>query len=85
MRYAMDWIAPQGKEEFDKLFTMALHEGLQKVRVNNEAVIVMSEDEFKKLTGAKKEYSFKEHLLNIPSLEGVDLERDKDMGRDVEF
>lgn len=81
----MDWVAPQEKEEIDMLFTMALHDGIQKVRVNNEAVIVMSEADYRKLSGEKKEYGFKEHLLNFPKVEELVLERDKDMGRDVEL
>lgn len=81
----MDWVAPQEKEEIDMLFTMALHSGVQEVRVNNDVVMVMSKDEFLRLTGAKQEYGFKEHLLNIPKVGELNLERDKDMGRDVEL
>ena len=80
----MDWISPQGKEDFEKIFSMALHDGLQKVMLNDEAVVVMSEAEFKRLKGGnkvqQKEYGFKEHLLNFPKVEGLILERDKDLG-----
>lgn len=81
----MDWALTQAQKEFRKVFAMALKDGPQEIRGEDAAVIVVSEADYRKLSGEKKEYGFKEHLLSFPKVEELVLERDKDMGRDVEL
>jgi hypothetical protein len=53
------------------------------VRRRNQSVVILAEAEYEKLTGSRP--SFKAHLLGGPSLDGLDLTRDKSPPRDVEL
>ena len=72
----MEWQLANAKNKFSELFNKALSKGAQRVRRRDEAVVVIFEHEYARLTGNQK--SFKEHLLNPP--EGADtlsIKRDK--------
>lgn len=71
----MDWKLAEAKNKFSELVNRALSEGPQRVFRRNEAVIVLSQNEYEKLTG--KRSSFKEFLMKAPDFEGLDLTRDK--------
>lgn len=78
-----DWAVADAKNRFSELITKALREGPQRVRRRGEIVVVVAADAFDKLTSGKPD--FIEHLLSIPSLEGVDLTRDPSPGREINF
>jgi len=70
------------KNRFSELVSRALAEGPQRVLRRNEAVVVVAQRDYDKLTG--KRPGFKEFLLGEgPSLEGLDLTRDRSALRDV--
>lgn len=72
----MAWRLADAKNRFSELVNRALTEGPQMVRRRNDAVVVVSCRDYEKLTGKKP--SFKQFLLgNGPSLQGVDLTRDR--------
>ena len=80
----MAWRLADAKNRFSELVTRALTEGPQLVRRRNDAVVVVSCRDYEKLTGKKP--SFKQFLLgNGPSLQGVDLTRDRSPMRKVKF
>lgn len=80
------WQLAEAKNKFSEVFTKAMTEGPQRVRRRGETVVVVSETEFDRLLGNQpKKMSLGEFLLQGPSFEGVDLERDKSEGREVDL
>jgi prevent-host-death family protein len=80
----MEWRLADAKNRFSELVTRALAEGPQRVRRHDDAVVVVAERDYEKLTG--KRPGFKEFLLGEgPSLEKVDLTRDRSPMREVKF
>jgi antitoxin Phd len=71
----MQWRLADAKNRFSELVSRALAEGPQRVVRRDDAVVVAQRD-YEKLTG--KRPSFKEFLMGEgPSLEGLDLTRDR--------
>ena len=80
------WQLAEAKNKFSEVFTRALTEGPQRVRRRSDTVVILSEAEYERLAGNQpKKMSLGEYLLQGPSLEGVDLERDRSPGREVDF
>ena len=79
------WQLAEAKNKFSEVVRRALTEGPQTVSRRNDRVVVVSEADWLKATGQKKRMSFGEFLANGPSLEGLDIERDKSEGREVDF
>jgi prevent-host-death family protein len=80
----MEWRLADAKNRFSELVTRALAEGPQRVRRHDDAVVVVAERDYEKLTG--KRPGFKEFLMGKgPSFEGPDLARDDAPMRDVEL
>jgi len=79
-----DWRLAEAKNKFSELVNRALSEGPQRVLRRNDAVIVLSQRDYDKLTG--KPPSFKDFLLQEgPSFEGLDVARDRSPMRDLEL
>ena len=82
----MDWQVAEAKNRFSELLDRAHSEGPQRVRRRGKVVLVVSEADF-----AAGKYTvdstpnFLEHLLSLPSLEGVDLNRDKSAPRTLQL
>ena len=71
----MEWRLADAKNRFSELVTRALAEGPQRVRRHDDAVVVVAERDYEKLTG--KRPGFKEFLMGEgPSFEGLDFARD---------
>jgi antitoxin Phd len=80
------WQLAEAKNKFSEVFTRAMREGPQRVRRRGDTVVILSESEYERLTAEHpKKMSLGEYLLQGPSLEGLDLERDKSPGREVDF
>ncbi len=78
----MAWRLADAKNRFSELVSRALTQGPQLVRRRNEAVVVVARRDYEKLTG--KRPGFKEFLMgNGPSLQGLDLTRDRSPMRKV--
>ena len=80
------WQLAEAKNKFSEVFTKALTEGPQRVRRRGDTVVILSEAEYERLAVHQpKKMSLGEYLLQGPSLEGVDLERDRSPGREVDL
>jgi prevent-host-death family protein len=79
----MDWQLADAKNRFSELVSRALTEGPQRVTRRNEAVVLVAEAEYERLTG--KRQGFIEFLLNGPDFSGVDLTRDRSAMREVDL
>jgi hypothetical protein len=69
----MDWRLAEAKNRFSELFTEVLTVGPQRVRRFKDAIIMISEPEYARLTGRQR--SFKDHLLEGDSFEGLTFPR----------
>jgi prevent-host-death family protein len=79
----MAWQLQTAKQKFSELVERALAEGPQVVtRRGREVVVVVAIDEYRRLRS--EEPDFKRWLLDGPRAE-LDIERDRDPGRDIEF
>ncbi len=79
----MDWQLADAKNRFSEVVRRALTEGPQRISRRKEAVMVIAESEYRRLTGRRT--SFVAYLLDGPSLEDVDLTRERAPMRDVEL
>ena len=77
----LDWQLADAKNRFSEVVNLALTQEPQRITRRNEAVILMSEKQYKQLTGEK--ISFIDYLSSSPSLEGIELERDSSPMRDI--
>ena len=80
----MPWKLQEAKQKFSQVVQRALDEGPQVVtRDGQKVVIIISAEEFDRLTERKP--SFLEFLMSGPDLSVLDIERDKDLSREVEL
>ncbi len=79
----MEWLLADAKNRFSELVTLALTAGPQRVSRRKEAVVVLAESEYRRLTGERP--GFREYLQSGPSFEGIDLQRDDAPGREVKL
>ncbi len=80
----MSWQLQEAKQRFSELVRRTLEEGPQVVtRHGEEVVVVVPAEEFRRMSGEKPD--FKKFLLSAPDLSVLDLERPKEMPRDVEL
>ena len=79
----MVWQLAEAKNRFSEVVRLALQEGPQKVTRRGDAVIVLSEAEYRRLSGEKP--SFLQYLASGPSLEELDLSRDPSPMREVDL
>ena len=80
----MAWQLQEAKQKFSQLVRSALDEGPQVVtRHGEEVVVVLSAKEFRRLSGSTMD--FKEFLMSGPDLRPLDLERAKDLPRDIDL
>lgn len=79
----MEWHLAEAKNKFSELINLALSDGPQRVIRRNDAVIILAQKDYDQLIG--KHPSFKDFLLDKkePTLEGIDLSRDRSTMRDV--
>ena len=80
----MPWRLADAKNRLSEVVNRALSGDPQVVLRRRDAVVVVAQRDYEKLTG--KRLSFKQFLLGKgPSLEGLDLERDKSPVRNVKL
>lgn len=79
------WKLQDAKARFSQVVEEALKTGPQYVTRNGKkAVVIVSVQEYEELISEKP--SFRDFLLNCPKVEeGLELERQKDLPRSVEF
>ena len=80
----MEWQLADAKNRFSELVEQAIKAGPQTVKRRGvDAVIVVSVEHYKRLTRTRN--SFKNHLMNGPSFEGLNLERDFSPPRELKL
>jgi prevent-host-death family protein len=79
----MAWQLAEAKNKFSEVFTKTIEEGPQFVTRRNQEIVLIAKDEYQRLTGEKP--GFLDVLTSGPSLEGLDLSRDRSPMRDVEW
>ena len=83
---AESWQIQTAKARFSELFRKARTEGPQRVtRQGKEGVVVLSEEEYQRLTARKRKPKSLVQFFRESPLVGVelDLERDRDPGRPI--
>jgi antitoxin Phd len=79
------WKLEDAKARFSEVVRHAREDGPQRVSVRGrDAVIVISDKEFERLAPQKPRTPFVEFMESL-HLEGLDLRREPDHGRDVEL
>ena len=79
------WKLEDAKARFSEVVRHAREEGPQRVSVRgHDAVVVMSVEEFERLVPEKPRMPFLQFMESL-HLDGLDLEREVDRGRDVEL
>jgi prevent-host-death family protein len=83
----MSWQLEEAKQRFSELVRRAEREGPQFVtRHGEEVVVVVPAEEWRRVSGdGEEKMSFKEFLMSGPDLSVLDLERPKEMPRDIEL
>jgi prevent-host-death family protein len=81
----MQWKLADAKNRFSELVNKALLEGPQWVSRRNDQIVVLSKQRYDELVGQQED--FKSFLLSTssPSLDDLDIKRDKSSMRDVEL
>ncbi|WP_428389359.1 type II toxin-antitoxin system Phd/YefM family antitoxin [Mucisphaera sp.] len=79
----MEWPITEAKSRLSELITRVSEDGPQTIRRRNEGFVVLPERMYEELVG--KRLSFKDWLLEGPSLEGLDLKRERGGDRPVDL
>ena len=77
----MSWQFAEAKIRFSEVVTRALIQGPQRIRRRNQVVVLLSEEDYTRLTGQRE--TLKDYLLSGPDLKGLDLPRGDHPMRDV--
>jgi prevent-host-death family protein len=78
------WQVQTAKQRFSELVERAVNEGPQIVtKHGRETVVVIDIEEYRRLRGEPMD--FKEFLLSIPRTDDLEIERSKDMGREIDL
>lgn len=79
----MSWKLADAKAKLSEVVNAALEEGPQRITRRNDAVVLISEDEYRTLRG--ENVSFVDYLTSGKNLNDIDLSRSQDLARDVEL
>jgi prevent-host-death family protein len=82
----MAWQIQEAKQKFSEVVDRAIDDGPQTItRRGEEVAVVVGIEEFRRMTGERQD--FRDFLLDPdgPDLSVLDLERRKDLPRDVEL
>ena len=78
----MNWNLADAQNRFTELVSLALTQGPQRVSLQRSSVVVLSWEEYAKLSGEKP--CFKSLLMGSPDFEELDLARGRSPMREVE-
>ncbi|MBA2776762.1 MAG: type II toxin-antitoxin system prevent-host-death family antitoxin [Chloroflexia bacterium] len=79
----MIWKLAEAKNKLSEVANRARDEGPQVLTRRDEEYVLLTRDEYRRLTGEKP--NFIEFLMSGPGFEGVILERNKRPLRDIEL
>jgi antitoxin Phd len=76
------WQVQQAKARFSALLDRAQHEGPQTItRHGTERAVLLSAEDYRALVAPRSD--FRSYVLHGPKVDGFEVERDADLGRDV--
>jgi antitoxin Phd len=84
----IQWQVQTAKARFSEVFRLALTEGPQRItRQGKEGVVMISDEEYNRLVGKSHQPKSLVQFFRESPLMGfeLDLERNKDTGRDIEL
>jgi prevent-host-death family protein len=81
----MIWKLAEAKNKFSEVISLARDEGPQFVTRREEEYVVITREEYDRLTGEKPVRSFAQHLLGIPKGDDLDLSREPSYMREIEW
>jgi prevent-host-death family protein len=82
-RSAMRWQVQEAKQRFSELVRQARDDGPQVVtKHGQEVAVVVAMEDYRRLTGRT---DFKQVLVSVPDLSGLDLDRSLEPARSVEL
>lgn len=79
------WQLAEAKNKFSEVFRKALSDGPQYITRRGARAVLVSADEWEEAAARPKRKPLGQYLIEGPSLEGLDLERDRSEGREVDF
>lgn len=80
----MNWQVQEAKQRFSELVERAVSEGPQIVTKHGRPTVAVVEiGAFRRLSGSAMD--FKEFLLSAPDLSILELDRSKDLPREIDF
>jgi antitoxin Phd len=78
------WQASEARSQFSRLVQRALDEGPQVVTWRGEeVVVVLAVSEYRRLTSAKPD--LRDYLWSGPDFSALELDRDRDLPREIEL
>ena len=77
----MEWRLADAKNRFSEVVRRALTEGPQRITRRRDAVIVLSEADYRRLAGTDPDII--EYIRHGPSFEGITIERDRSTMREL--
>ena len=78
-----EWKLTEAKNQLSEVVSRALAKSPQRITRRKDAVVVVRESDYRRLTGER--LGFIDYLMKGPSLEGVDIRRDRTPMREVEL
>ena len=82
----MSWTLARAKDQLSEVIRQAVDRGPQTISVRgHDTAVVIAKADYDRLAPSAAAKGFKEFLLSIPSLDGVDLERDRTPPRDLDL
>jgi antitoxin Phd len=83
---SVSWQLQSAKARFSEVFRKARTEGPQRItKQGKEAVVMIAEEQFQRLAGKSRQPRSLVDFLRRSPLRGVNLERDRDPGRDIDL
>jgi antitoxin Phd len=79
----MDWQLADAKNRLSEVVNRALTEGPQRIKRRGDRVVVLSEEDYDRLTGNRP--TLVQFLLDGPDLSDLNFTRDESPMRDVEL
>lgn len=80
------WQVQEAKQRFSELVQRALDDGPQLVtRHGRAAVVVVAADEFERLSNGRSRPDFKEFLNSSPDFSLLELDRSRELPREIDF
>ena len=79
----MNWQLAEAKNRFSEVVRLALSNEPQRITRRNDSVVVISEKHYQNLLGER--VALVDYLMSAPSFEGLAIERDPSLMRDVEL